>query len=703
MTLRSLYNSVVRAITDNCRDANDRTRGILRGGEQMQMQQRRPPPPGGNIEEMHRQWMNGAGSGVGIEMTGRVDQPQQQQQQRSGGGGGDEDIVEGGVGNGRQHLLPERDEEEAIVGGGIRTGIIGHDNESGPRSIIDDRHGGCRDGIDHREGSSGDDAVVVGDDAGTTSTASVVIGPTSTTAMTSPPPPTTPSDDFVDGPPPHYLPSLTSPNDVVVVVDASFPTPPVNPNRSPSVDDDGRVGGRPLQHQPIQRPARQSRSDTSSIIMRNGSIGGGGGRGGGGANGRATYRERLGGYLHPRDMRRLVTPFSSSNEPQLIVRRHAMLLNFDPLRAIVLKDRLFVLVPDGADSMLIALEGRVRGGIAEMTDQVFGGVSEHDVPPVMMPNNNNKMSKSKSREALDDFYTKGEDYSDIFPEDVGNDEWQDIQRMDWQKLPFELQSVDAILQTITSMLMDDVRKVHHGAERAMGELRGEAPNRKKGGGALTEYSHERLRLHKDEVNLMDRRVRGFIRAINQVLDEDEDMALMNLSRLLTHPERFMQPVPQEVLEEESDEPELILETHLQQALSIVNTLDLLKGQIMTTQEQISMTLDALRNRLLFINTLLSLASLCVTIGSFIGSLFGMNITNPLQDMPDSTNFLKVVWVTSASVTCLCGILAYIFYRVTNTPTFKYFPGSGNITRAPSVQMLSSYSSHFHHHEKLSLR
>lgn len=56
-----------------------------------------------------------------------------------------------------------------------------------------------------------------------------------------------------------------------------------------------------------------------------------------------TYRERLGGWLHPRDMRRLVTPFSASNEPGLIVRRHVMLFNFDPLRAIILRDRLLVL------------------------------------------------------------------------------------------------------------------------------------------------------------------------------------------------------------------------------------------------------------------------------------------------------------------------------------------------------------------------
>uniref|UniRef100_A0A7S1V206 Uncharacterized protein n=1 Tax=Grammatophora oceanica TaxID=210454 RepID=A0A7S1V206_9STRA len=86
-------------------------------------------------------------------------------------------------------------------------------------------------------------------------------------------------------------------------------------------------------------------------------------------------RARLGGYLHPRDMRRLVTPFSSSNEPELIVRRHVMLLNFDPLRAIVLRDRLLVLVPDGADSILGSLAKRVRGGLAEVEDSVFG--SEH--------------------------------------------------------------------------------------------------------------------------------------------------------------------------------------------------------------------------------------------------------------------------------------------------------------------------------------
>jgi hypothetical protein len=89
-----------------------------------------------------------------------------------------------------------------------------------------------------------------------------------------------------------------------------------------------------------------------------------------------TYRERIGGYLHPRDMRRLVTPFSASNEPALIVRRHVMLLNFDPIRAVILRDRLLVLVPHGADSLLSQLERRVRGGSKGAEMSVFGTSSE---------------------------------------------------------------------------------------------------------------------------------------------------------------------------------------------------------------------------------------------------------------------------------------------------------------------------------------
>ena len=367
-----------------------------------------------------------------------------------------------------------------------------------------------------------------------------------------------------------------------------------------------------------------------------------------------------------------------------------------------------ILVPDGADSILIELERRVRGGIVEMENQVFGSASGHDVPlPLSQPTTTaskssnikrnisiekivNKLNSAQPEESgkqtvsssaaiqnhqqqqqdteegyleMDSHVTE-ETTTTISSTDHSNDEWEDIQKMDWKHMPYELQSVDAVLQTVISMLMDDARKVHQRSSKAMSELRGE---HKKGTGLSGgEHAQERLRLYKDEVNLMEGRVQGFVRAMNDILDDDEDMTLMNLSRLITHPERFLQPVSKEILHEESDEPELILEAYLQQALSIVNELDLLKGQIMTTEEQISMLLDAIRNRLLYINTLLSVASLCVALGSFVGSIFGMNLRNHIEEQP--TAFVRVTVGVVVGMLCLWAILSRIFYSAANIHT-----------------------------------
>lgn len=71
-----------------------------------------------------------------------------------------------------------------------------------------------------------------------------------------------------------------------------------------------------------------------------------------------------------------------------------------------------------------------------------------------------------------------------------------------------------------------------------------------------------IRRIKDVLAEMDSRLKRYVTSIDRVLDDDERMALMNLSRLITHPERFVQTVTEEVLEEEAGEPSLILEAHL---------------------------------------------------------------------------------------------------------------------------------------------
>ena len=391
-----------------------------------------------------------------------------------------------------------------------------------------------------------------------------------------------------------------------------------------------------------------------------------------------THRERLGGYLHPRDMRRLVAPFSATNEPELIVRRHAILLNMDPLRAIVLSDRLLVIVPNGADSILEQLEKRVRGGLQEMERSIFEHSDSNETYPTTMENIqplrgtpppiqadprswNLDMDLAVKEKELRELLAakksqgkKGETESKI-NDDYDADEWLDMDKRDWINVPFELQCVEAVLHVVCKMLFDEAKDLQKIALDSIDSLLFGNSSSNSGNG------HDLLRRLKNDMSQMSLRVLGFIRALNLVLDDDEDLALMNLSRLISHPERFILPVSEKVLHEESDEPELILEAYLQQALSTTNALDSVRNELNTTEELMNMQLDAVRNRLLYINTATAFMTLAVGIASFIGSIFGMNLINPLEghQVGDSPK----IWNQVVLVSCIGSFVLFVFMMI----------------------------------------
>ena len=111
------------------------------------------------------------------------------------------------------------------------------------------------------------------------------------------------------------------------------------------------------------------------------------------------------------------------------------------------------------------------------------------------------------------------------------------------------------------------------------------------------------------------------------------------------------------MNEEADEPELILEAYMEQTLSEVNALELLKGNIINTKELVSLKMDIIRNRLLYVNTLVRVFSLYIATASLVGSLFGMNLKNDLENEEDV--FLQVVWGTI--VGCLALLVLLIIF------------------------------------------
>lgn len=61
---------------------------------------------------------------------------------------------------------------------------------------------------------------------------------------------------------------------------------------------------------------------------------------------------RFAGTLRARDIRLLDTSFSNAHDPSIVVRRHAVMINLPPIKALVTYNRCFLVVPDGADSLL---------------------------------------------------------------------------------------------------------------------------------------------------------------------------------------------------------------------------------------------------------------------------------------------------------------------------------------------------------------
>jgi magnesium transporter len=338
-----------------------------------------------------------------------------------------------------------------------------------------------------------------------------------------------------------------------------------------------------------------------------------------------------------------------------------------------------VLVPDGADSILVQLEKRLRGGLEmekDMTDD-----SEIEIVEKTQAEKNDPqkpLPEGASSEAESDELTSENAKFDVVEEDPDLDddaenadatqeildafvekEWNELEGRDWIDLPFELQSVDAVLSCVSSILAEDVLELQLEANSMILQLL-------EPGSDVGDHSQEVLRQMKNSVQEMMSRVDGFCRAMDELLEDDEDMALMNLSRLLTHPERFIQPVPQAILDEESDEPELIVEAHLQRGHSLANALRLVQGQITSTEDYAERKSDTIRNQLLYINLLLQAVTLSVTIGSFVGAIFGMNVLNGYEDSHRA--FILIFAGTVGFMVCLPCVLIFMIRKMGILPS-----------------------------------
>ncbi len=291
-----------------------------------------------------------------------------------------------------------------------------------------------------------------------------------------------------------------------------------------------------------------------------------------------------------RDIRKLTTQFSPTNVPCVVVRRLIIMLNFDPLRAIILPDRLIVLLADGADSIL------------------------------------DKLSLSLSASEVD-----------VVTDPIT------------QTFPFR--AVEAIMGFVIENLETDSKELWARGHDAMRRL--EDRN-----SLVNLEAVENIRGLKNSLATHEARIILTKKAIVELLEEEEDMALMNIVQPnMPLPPKLVSP-PGSAGYSTFNKPdghehfEILFEGSLQTVMTIQTRTELLRTEMVNSEQLHNTRINIQRNRLLSIEISLTVLTACVSMGSLVTGIYGMNLSNGHENTPGIFEAVAILTCSAVGISFL---------------------------------------------------
>ncbi|KAF5738585.1 magnesium transporter CorA-like family protein [Tripterygium wilfordii] len=295
--------------------------------------------------------------------------------------------------------------------------------------------------------------------------------------------------------------------------------------------------------------------------------------------------------IHARDLR-ILDPLLSY--PSTILGRDgAIILNLEHIKAIITAEEVLLRDPLDENVVLVVQELRRR------------------LPPV------NANSKTE--------YLGGQNDVEVCEEDES---------------PFEFRALEVALEAICSFLAARTTELETAAYPALDELTSKISSR----------NLDRVRKLKSAMTRLTARVQKVRDELEQLLDDDDDMADLYLSRKLAGASspvsgsgganwlpasptigskisRASRASVATVRGDENDveELEMLLEAYFMQIDGTLNRLTTLREYIDDTEDYINIQLDNHRNQLIQLELFLSSGTVCVSIYSLVTAIFGMNI------------------------------------------------------------------------------
>lgn len=343
-------------------------------------------------------------------------------------------------------------------------------------------------------------------------------------------------------------------------------------------------------------------------------------------------------HIHARDLR-IVDPLLSY--PSTILGRdRAIVLNLEHIKAIITAEE--VLLRDPVDENVIPV-------VEEL---------QRRLPPVNAIHESQKDGKEFPAGLID--------------VDAGEED----------ESPFEFRALEVALEAICSYLSARTTELETAAYPALDELTSKISSR----------NLDRVRKLKSAMTRLTARVQKVRDELEQLLDDDDDMADLYLSRKLagasspvsvSGPPNWYPASPTigskisrasrasiaTVRGDENDveELEMLLEAYFMQIDGTLNKLATLREYIDDTEDYINIQLDNHRNQLIQLELFLSAGTLCMAIFSLVAGIFGMNIPYTWND--GYGYMFKWVCIVTGIV-CAC-----VFIIIMSYARFKGLVGS----------------------------
>ncbi|KAL9161734.1 hypothetical protein ABFS82_07G040400 [Erythranthe guttata] len=332
--------------------------------------------------------------------------------------------------------------------------------------------------------------------------------------------------------------------------------------------------------------------------------------------------------IHARDLR-ILDPLLSY--PSTILgRERAIVLNLEHIKAIITADEVLLRDPldDNVVPIVEDLRRRLKPENLSREENRYGNLAAHN-----------------------DMETAEEDDS-----------------------PFEFRALEVALEAICSYLNARTIELETAVYPALDMLTSKISSR----------NLDRVRKLKSQMTRLTGRVQKVRDELEQLLDDDDDMADLYLSRKLSGASPLseagaaswflMSPTIGSKIsrasrasvatvrgdENDVEELEMLLEAYFMQIDGTLNKLTTLREYIDNTEDYINIQLDNHRNQLIQLELLLSSGTVCLSVYSLVAGIFGMNIPYTWND--DHGYVFKWVVVLTGIICAVLFVLIISYAR-----------------------------------------